>query len=495
VSALARVREIAERHGLRVDYPRAVHDEVAALAAAPGIADPTLADLTELPFITIDYEHSRDLDQAMFIRRRTGAAGGGHELFYALADAAHFVALDSALFEEALARGASYYLPGLTLPMLPAALSEDLVSLNEGVERRASVFRIVLDDDGVVIDTGVVRARIRSLRKLTYSGVQRHHDDGWLAGHDFTETLDLLAEVGGRRIQRARERDVVRYDRVAIDLGVSKDGEVITIAGEPRSDVQRWNEQVSLVCNIQGARLLAGRGIFRVHPAPEPAKLDDLGESIDELVVALELDPELWRWHRDRDESLADYIDRLPDGRLSRALQRQAMLINETSTFEVEPGPHYGVGAPAYARFSSPMREIVGVVTTHMAFGAEPDPELLARVVAAGNTSKALQKRVTKAANAVSIDQLFSRDLELAEDRRPARTGTIMGVSATRVYVQLDDPPIEVKLYGDYELVNRFIALRGSRQLRVGAPVDVVARAYDDKRRRWLLSPVATETD
>jgi len=39
--------------------------------------------------------------------------------------------------------------------------------------------------------------------------------------------------------------------------------------------------------------------------------------------------------------------------------------------------------------------------------------------------------------------------------------------------------------------VNRFIALRGSRQLRVGAPVDGGARAYDDKRRRWLLSPVA----
>jgi len=487
VSALARVREIAERHGVRIDYPAEALDEAAALEAAPGIDDGALSDLTALPFVTIDYDQSRDLDQAMFIRR---GAGRGHELFYALADAAHFVPLDSALFAEALARGASYYLPGLTVPMLPRSLSEGIVSLNEAVERRAVVFRIELDAGGEVIATDIVRARIRSRRKLTYAGVQHHHDTGSLAGHDFTETLDLLGEVGRRRIELAREHDVVRFDRVAARLGVSADGERITIDAEPRNDVQRWNEQVSLVCNIEGARRLHGRGIYRVHPAPAAEDLIGLHESIEELVAALGLDPNIWGWHRGRGESLADYIDRLPEGRLAMALQRQAMLINTTSVFAAEPGPHYGIGAPAYARFSSPMREIAGIATKHLAFGARPPDELVDRVIDAANEAKERQKHLTKSANAIAIDQLFERDLELADDRRPARTGTIMGVNATRVYVRLDDPPIEVKLYGDYDEVSRFEVLRGDARLRVGDAIDVVARGFDPARGRWLLSPV-----
>ena len=37
---------------------------------------------------------------------------------------------------EALRRGASFYLPGYSVPMLPRALSEDLVSLGPNAPRR-----------------------------------------------------------------------------------------------------------------------------------------------------------------------------------------------------------------------------------------------------------------------------------------------------------------------------------------------------------------------
>ena len=35
----------------------------------------------------------------------------------------------TALFDEAVRRASSYYLPGLTVPMLPSILSEGIVSL------------------------------------------------------------------------------------------------------------------------------------------------------------------------------------------------------------------------------------------------------------------------------------------------------------------------------------------------------------------------------
>ena len=134
-----------------------------------------------------------------------------------LADAAHYVRPQSALFAEAMARGASFYLPGYNVPMLPRELSEGIVSLNPGVDRRALVFRIQLAGNGEVEDTELIRGRIHSRAKLTYDGVQAFVDRPGaspIAGQAYADSLELLGAVGELRIARAEDRDVVRYDRV-----------------------------------------------------------------------------------------------------------------------------------------------------------------------------------------------------------------------------------------------------------------------------------------
>ena len=82
-----RLHAILDEHGLDLAHTARVEAEARALAAAPGLDDPSLEDLEALPFVTIDYEQSKDLDQALLIER-TGA-GGGYLVRYALADAAH----------------------------------------------------------------------------------------------------------------------------------------------------------------------------------------------------------------------------------------------------------------------------------------------------------------------------------------------------------------------------------------------------------------------
>jgi len=517
--ALDSVRRIAARNGLRLEFADDVLAEARAWVDAPGIDDAALRDLTALPFITIDYERSNDLDQALYIER----VGDGHRVYYALADASYYVRPGSALFDEAVRRAASYYLPGFTVPMLPDSLSEGIISLNPEVDRRALVVATTVDADGAASDTELFRARIHSRQKLTYNGVQAYIDDPTsspLAGHDFCEALELLRVVGQRRIIRADEHDVVKFDRVSARLHLpSPDATELQIIAERRNGVQLWNEQISLLCNIEGARFLREHvdpttgfsGVFRVHPPPRPEAMQHLRESICRLVDTLELD-DFWRWPKD--ESLADYVDRLPDEgeqhRLARALQRQAMLINLPSYFATEPAPgHYGIGAAAYSRFSSPMREMVGVVTASMAFhqlAGRPmsdsglDAERIETIVAGGNRAKTVQKKITRDANKLALDQLFRRDTKTALADRPVRIGTVMGLSATKLYVQLDDPPVEVKLYteelralwrGKTKAPNGFELFGpNDRCIRVGDPLRVRVARHDDKRQRWVLDPV-----
>ncbi len=462
-----RLQRIVNRLGLDAPYPDAVEAETAAWQQAPGIDDPSLRDLTALPFVTIDNHDSRDLDQAMFI----APAKSGVILSYALADASYYVRAGSALFREALRRGASFYLPHVSYPMLPRALSEDLVSLNPDVDRRALVLRMTLDRDGACTRTEVVRARIRSAAKLTYPGVQRYYDgDPTLADAPFTETLELLRTIGLQRIAAARARNAVQYRRGA------------------RLDVERYNEQVSLLCNVEGARMLADasgnpavQAVFRVHPSPPPERLSEFAALTRLVATAHGLDPRRWVW--DPDAPLADYLDGLPENdRVSRAIHHQAVMTNVRSTFDITPSQHYGVAADQYARFSAPMREIVGIYTHKealelLADGPATDDEAIRdEVVRAGNRSKALQKRLDKDVQKLALDDLFNTDVETAHKNRPWRLGTVIGVTPTRSYVALDDPDLEVKLYE-----------HKAADLVPGTAIKLRVKWHDNKRRRWTF--------
>lgn len=519
-TARAQLFEILSRHGVDPVYPEAVRAFLPEVLAEPGLDDNAL-DRTGQAFVTIDNEDSRDLDQALFIER---SEDGGFVVSYALADASYYVVPGSPLFEESLQRGTSYYLPGLCVPMLPPELSEGLISLNPNVERRALIFVMHLDASAAPVKTDLIRARIRSRAKLSYNGVQRYHDDPSghaLAGQDFTDSLDLLRVVGDLRIKAAQERDVVHFNRSEPELGFNDErGSAFVVSRRRRNDVERWNEQVSLLCNMEGAQLLlSGAGdeevqpIFRVHPAPLRGRVRQLVETIRAIVNAQSLGAD-WHW-RQGDESLADYLERLPRGarfdRLRAAIERQAMYINQASLFGGEPGPHHALGVEGYARFSAPMREVVGIFTHKEGLervgllepSATPaeDVVLRDRAVEIANEAKKRQRKITKAANELAIDQLLRADLEQPLGERNARRGTVMGLRASRLYVELDVFPMEVKLYTrDLEAATGIAYTvrddavltpkdrgAGAPSFRIGDGVLVVTHGYDPAARRWQL--------
>lgn len=522
-SARAELYLIAASQGLDPLYPPEVEREVEAILRAPGIDDAALRDLTELPFVTIDGAYSRDLDQALCVLRR----GEGYTVYYALADAAHFVQQDSALFKEALARGASIYLPGFSIPMLPRALSEGLVSLNPDVLRRSLVFVMELDASGRCERTEVVRARVKSRAKLSFEQVQTFSEaptQGPLSGREFSESLLLLREVGRKLMAAAEARGVVRYRRQELEVQLEgEEGLEFVVLVGVRDEVELWNEQLSLLCNREGAKLLIEhpaphvQPIFRVHPAPGSERLEGFCGWLQALVKAQQLDPAKWLW-RDRDGvvPLAQYLSSLPtegrEGRIASAVHRHAILANLRSTYTAEAAKHHGVGAEAYARFSAPMREVVGIFvhkeTCELLAGkalTSPEEDLRLRdlVVEAGNRSKATQRKVTDLANRLVLDRIFERDLRLPWNDRTQRKATVLGVGESKVHVQFDAPAIDVKLYTqDLErafgrtmsLTNGGVSLvcerSGKVLVRVGDELSLKVRGRDEKRDRWILWPV-----
>lgn len=509
-------------------FPEAVLAEVQSIVDNPGIEDDSIADLTYLPFITIDNVDSRDLDQAMHI----SADDSGFTLHYALADAAFFVKPGSALFNEALRRGASYYVPGFSVPMLPAALSEGLISLNPAVLRRALVFIIRFDVSGVVLKTEVLQARMQSAAKLSYTGVEDYYKNPQHSPlHDqvYTPTLDVLRELGKLRIIEAKRRNVVEYNRSSVEVSLSNDGTEFEIADTDRLQVESYNEQISLICNAEGARLLksAGlpsvvQGVFRVHDAPEEERLKKFSRLLKGLVKHYGLPPEIWVW-RWRDgkygerEYLADYLDRLKssgvDDRLLSVVHRHSLMLSTASRFTAESGEHHSLKLQQYARFSSPMREVAGIYThreylqflNHQEKSVDSDDSVLReQVIDAANHSKEIQKKLNKAVMKNAIDQLFSDQLELRAKDRYMWSGTVISLRSTRIYVKIDSPAITVKVYlrklselngVKYQLdkSSAFVTGDDSSVIALGQKLNLQVHGYQEDSARWSLLPLAVE--
>jgi ribonuclease R len=522
-TALAELHHLAAECGIDVAFGERAAEESERLARDPGIDDPRLLDRTELPFVTIDGAGARDLDQAVYVER---FPSGGWRVHYAIADAAHFVSRSSALWDEALRRGASFYLPGLSIPMLPRPLSEGVVSLNPDGPRRALIFEMDLDAQGMSLGTRLVRGRIRSRAKLSFDEVQMLFDapeESGLVGSEAETSLRAMAEVGRARLREAVFRDVVRYQRREVDVALEgAKGDRFVVLESVRRDVELWNEQISLLCNAEGARLLAESAnprvqpIYRIHPPPDPERVESLRATIAAVALAHGLDPDAWIW--DERASLAEYVASLPiDGpsaRVARAIQRQAIMVNVRSTYATEPSVHHGAGFEPYARFSAPMREVVGVYLhaeaaqllssgAGDAMGSDEEESLRQRVVDAANRSKEVQRRITDLVNRRVIDRVFAPELARAREERHVWTGTVMGIGGGKLHVQLDRPAIDVKLYfadlgraWDAFLVADELGVvlrdrdRDRVMARVGDPIGVRLVERDEGRDRWVLEPI-----
>jgi len=447
-----------EQLEIRSEHSVACLEEIQYWLANTGLDDPELADLTKVPFVTIDNPDSRDLDQALHILRNAS----GYRVRYALADAAYYIRPGSELFKEALARGTTYYTPTHAAPMLPIELSEGLISLNPEVDRRALVFDMTVDSTGNVDKTVIVRAKIRSHAKLNYAGVQSWLDSGKIHKEPYDDSLALLEELGNKLIVAAEQRGVVKFDRTETKIQIEGVPPRFTTSVRERYTTERYNEQISLMCNMQGAEMLLTlegvsnvlQAIYRVHEAPLKKSLKALRETL-ELFASQQNEPELWRW--DDEQNLADFLENLPSAiehhRKVKSVQRQIMQAQRGSSYEPDASEHHALKAASYARFSSPMREVVGIFTHKElleALGGKAmdnvsDQNLRDEVIESATLARQKQRKLDKKIAHAALSEQFS--IELATREFQTHEGTIMGLRKDRLYITLDDSALDIKVY------------------------------------------------
>src|SRR5579862_8239234 len=149
-------------HGLLPEFSAAVTAELRGIAKPAGIAA-SMRDLRDLPWVSIDNDDSRDLDQLSVVTSEAGSV----KVLVAIADVDTIVHQGSAIDGHARTNTTSVYTAAEIFSMLPEMLSTDLTSLGQGQERRAIVVDMAVASDGVVGTSDIYRARVLNHARLT----------------------------------------------------------------------------------------------------------------------------------------------------------------------------------------------------------------------------------------------------------------------------------------------------------------------------------------
>ncbi|MCB2130159.1 MAG: ribonuclease R [Rhodobacteraceae bacterium] len=427
------------QHGIPDDFPDAVIAEADAMTpASPAGRE----DLRHLPFVTIDPADARDHDDACLAHADDDPKnGGGHIVWVAIADVAHYVTPGSALDREARHRGNSTYFPDRVVPMLPDRLSGDLCSLHEGVARAVLAVRMKLDAKGRKLSHRFTRAMIRSVASLDYTEVQEARD-----GRANERCTDLLPGVIAPLYAAYEATKTARALRQPLDLDLperkielNEKGDVVSVAIKERLDAHRLIEEFMILANVAAAEeLLRLRRplLFRVHEEPSPEKLDALREVAQASGFTLAKGQVLRTEHLNRLLAQAEGSD------FDELLNITTLRSMTQAYYAPENFGHFGLALKNYAHFTSPIRRYADLIV-HRALilghgwgddGLSPqDTGMLAET--ARHISET--ERRSMAAERDTTDRYLAA--YLSERVGNEFTGRVSGVARFGLFVKLDE--------------------------------------------------------
>ncbi|WP_396587137.1 VacB/RNase II family 3'-5' exoribonuclease [Bermanella sp. R86510] len=339
-----------EKHGLSHEWPEIISSELALLGEdrIPALSEGR-EDLSEQPFVTIDSEHTRDMDDALFAQKTES----GYMLHVAIADPSSWFGMNTTLDKEARRRGNSLYFPGRSLAMLPQELSNGLCSLLEGEKRLALVCSLNIADDGDIKGYEFKEALITSHGKLSYNQVSQFIDgqSDALPGA-LHESVKILHEASETLNQGRQRNNLIMEDRDDYYLTVGDNGKLQTIARTERNSAQKLVEEAMLAANKSCAQFLKeiGLGVFVDHPGFRTERIGDIKQIIKEQNI--EFTGEFTEL-----EGYKNLIRQLEKTELDVPLKTLFSRFLSRSEFSLTPAPHMGMGFECYTTFTSPIRK------------------------------------------------------------------------------------------------------------------------------------------
>lgn len=493
---------IIRSYKLREEFPPRVEKD-AAQCERRGISPDDLRSRTDFRdelIVTIDGADTRDIDDAVSLRRTTDE----YVLGVHIADVSHYVTPRSALDEEAYERGTSVYFPDRVLPMLPKALSNGICSLNEGEDRLTLSCVMHLNRDGVVTQREIVEGVIRSTYKMTYDEVT-----AMLDGDE--ETLKKYALVKDMVYAFAELTKILQARRaarggVSLDVREAKiylnDKNEIVIPDTPHAFSHEIIEAFMVLANETVAEYMQTKGapfVYRVHEKPTEEKC----ASLLAFASSIGLQP---RFHAQsvtptEYRRLLESAKELPTYDVLNRVMLRSM---QKARYSPENLGHFGLASDCYCHFTSPIRRYPDlcahrIIKATLHEGVDAAKQTYGAFVAQAAKQSSERERVATDAER-DVDDLY-KTMFMSERIGREYDAVVSGVTSFGLFAELPNTiegfiPIE-SLFGNYVFDEKRLRLIGTdRAYAIGEGIRVRVVDVDFYRRCTefrLLQPLKKE--
>ena len=318
-------------------------------------------DFRNITTVTIDGEHARDFDDAITIEK---LSNGHFWLGVHIADVSHYVQEGTALDREAYERGTSVYFPERAVHMFPSELATGLCSLNPHVDRLVQSCLMEIDRRGQVVRHEFHDGVINSDERMTYTAV-----NGILTDRDaqlmreyaplvpmFEQMRELFQILNDAR----RRRGSIDFDLNEAEVIMDEGGRVEAIIALERNVAHRLIEEFMLLANETVASYLESQNapaLYRIHEEPDILKVAKFEEFISGFGYSLAAPAGALRPRHF--QKLIERLHGKPEEKPIAFLMLRTM---QKARYAPENLGHFGLAAPSYTHFTSPIRRYPDLV-------------------------------------------------------------------------------------------------------------------------------------
>ncbi|MBY0523829.1 MAG: ribonuclease R [Gemmataceae bacterium] len=449
-------------------------------------------DFTGDVVVTIDPVDARDFDDAISV---TLDPRSKHwQLCVHIADVGHFAPPGGALDREARRRATSVYLPQRVIPMFPEIISNSLASLQQGKVRYVKSVVMDFTPTGQRTSARFANGAIRVRQRFAYEQVSAIllAEEGSPAPEKVEpEVLQLLHRMRDLAMilrKRRLKRGALELVMPEAELEYDEQGKVSGAHFAKHDVSHQVVEEFMLAANEAVAAHLDSLEVpflRRVHPAPEPTKLQAFADFCDSLGYTI--DSHLDRFALQR--VLRESADQPDVYAVHYALLRS---LKQAVYSPIDEG-HYALASDNYCHFTSPIRRYPDL-TVHRQIGqwvrtgrAGSDE---GEMTALGEHCSKMERRAEMAER----ELIKVRILNYLSERLGLELEVIItGVADYGFFAQAETLPVEGMVHistltDDYyyfdEKTHSLIGRRSKRRYRLGDKVKAKVVRVDLQRRQ-----------
>lgn len=344
---------IAAKHSIETEFSEEVKRELKNIPDE--VCENDLigrTDLTKEMIFTIDGDDTKDIDDAISVKRD----GKNYVLGVHIADVSNYVKVGSALYDSAFSRGTSSYLADTVIPMIPHQLSNGICSLNPEVIRLTISCVMTIDGNGKVISYDIFPSYIKSRKQMTYKNVNKILDKNIIPeGYgEFADTLKLMHELSKILRQEKINRGYIDFGIDEAKVIQDENGKAIDIVKRIQGTGEKLIEDFMIAANETVATHISNMDlpfIYRVHDLPNAEKIEDFSNLIKQMGYQIHTNlnkitpvtmQKLLNEFRDKDEFV------ILSDMLLRSMKKAIYSTNNIG--------HFGLASKNYTHFTSPIR-------------------------------------------------------------------------------------------------------------------------------------------